>query len=348
MIASRMLQMFLIVGFSNLAGWSPIAGQILPVPNDPLEPVTSIPVPPDTQERAAASALLMRAAQNGFHGLAYTVKSTFVAYGPVSYTGPGDMEETMIGSGARRWTGHLGDFTLARLLPGPPQKFDLGSKGPIPMRMQMVRHTLLAPIERFSPAVPIRIANASVNGTPVTCILAFGAGTTAPGRDWSELEYCIDPQTGLLRIASDVPGIYAVYDYGNSVEFNRHTVASQITVFVAGAVALQQTLSFKNPDPVDPALWTPTKDMFMSGVNLVPPTRRIQKRSASPTSAAAPPVIVHATLAMDGSVVEAEALQVLNSSLSQSALDLVKNTNYGPAELQGSSPIQREIYVTVQ
>ena len=348
MIASRRLQMFVITGLANLAGWSQIVGQVLPVPYDPLEPVTTAPESPSPQDRASAFALVMRARQNRALGPTYTVKSSFVASGPVSHIGPGDMEETRTKTGARRWTGHLGDFTLARLLPGPPQIFDLGSQGPIPMRMQMVRHTVLAPIEPFSSAVPIRIANSSVNGTPVTCILAFGAGTTAPGRDWSESEYCIDSQTGLLRIASDVPGIYAVYDYSSPLEFNGHTLAGQITTSVAGAVVLQQSLSIRNPDPIDPALWTPTKDMFQSGVSLVPPTRRIQKRSASPTSTAAQPVIVHATLAMDGSVVEAEALQVLNSSLSQSALDLVKNTNYGPAALQGSSPLQRVIYVTVQ
>jgi hypothetical protein len=154
-----------------------------------------------------------------------------------------------------------------------------------------------------------------------------------PGRDWSESEYCIDTQTGFLRIASDAPGIYAVYDYSSPLDFNGQTLPNQITVFVAGTVALKQSLSIKDPDPIDPALWTPTKEMFVSGVNMVPPSRRVQRRSTNPASTAAQPVIVHATLAEDGHVVEAEALQVLNPSLSQSALDLVKNTNYGPAEI---------------
>lgn len=334
--------MLLIAGLASLAGWS----QIAPVPYDPLEPVTSAPRTPNEQERAATITLLARAMRNRSLGPTYTVKSSFVASGPVSYTGGGDMEETRIGSGARRWTGHLGEFSITRLLPGGGGMFDLGWQGPIPIRVQMVRRTLVFGIGGLATATPFRVANSTWNGTPLTCILTFGAGTTAPRRDWPESEICIDSQTGLLRVASDAPGIYAVYDYSNSTEFNGGTLPGQITTSVAGTVVLQQSLTFKTPDPVDPALWTPTNEMFVSGANLVPPTRRVQKRSTG--AVASQPVIVHATLGADGQVLEAEALQVSNASLSESALDLVKNTNYGPAEIRGTTPFQREIYVTVQ
>jgi hypothetical protein len=347
MLTRTRQQMFLVASLTNLLGWPTLSGQVAPVPNDPLEVVTSAHVPSD-QERAAAVNLLMQAERNKAIGPIYTVKSTFMAYGPVSYTGPGDMEETKVaGPAGRRWTGHLGDFSLTRLLPTASGMSDLGWQGPIPMRIQMVRHTVLAgALGNFGPMAPFRIANASFKGVPVTCLLAFGANNAAPGRDWSEEEYCIDPQSSLLRIASEAPGIYAVYDYSNPLTFHGRTIPGQITVSVAGSVVLEETLSIKDPDPIDPKLWTPTQAMFTNGVSLARPTRRVQSVS-SVTSVAGEPVIIHATLGADGHVVEAEALQVSNP-LSQSALDLVKNTNYGPAEMAGSSPWQREIYVTVQ
>jgi hypothetical protein len=162
--------------------------------------------------------------------------------------------------------------------------------------------------------------------------------------DRSESEYCVESQTGLPRVVSDAPGIYSVYDYSNPVEFNAETFPSQITTSVAGSVVLQQNLSIKTPDPVEPSLWTPTNEMFVTGVNMVLPSHTVQRRSAS---SGAQPVIVHATLSSEGQVVEAEALQVSNPSLSQSALDLVKTTNYGPAGTQGTSPPQREVFITV-
>jgi hypothetical protein len=37
--------------------------------------------------------------------------------------------------------------------------------------------------------------------------------TASPGRRWDEIEECIDPQSGLLQVHSQVPGRYYDYDY---------------------------------------------------------------------------------------------------------------------------------------
>jgi len=161
--------------------------------------------------------------------------------------------------------------------------------------------------------------------------------------------------TQLIRIVSEAPGIYEIFDYSNPTIFHGHTIPGGITVYAAGQVVLQQTLTVKDPDPADPALWTITPEMFTGGVNLTAPTRSILSRTTGSTSTASSssttagqPVIIHAMVAPDGHVVEAEALQMANPALAQSALDLVKNTQYGPAAMAASSPNQREIYVTVQ
>jgi hypothetical protein len=58
-------------------------------------------------------------------------------------------------------------------------------------------------------------------------------------------------------------------------------------------------------------------------------------------------LVIHAILAPDGTVVEAESLQTSNAGLSESALELVKKTKYHTTFNYGYAP-QQEIFVTVE
>jgi len=58
------------------------------------------------------------------------------------------------------------------------------------------------------------------------------------------------------------------------------------------------------------------------------------------------PIVIHAALDVSGRVLEAEALQTTDSALSDAALKLVKNTNYGPARNRGL--VQRDVFINVQ
>jgi hypothetical protein len=58
------------------------------------------------------------------------------------------------------------------------------------------------------------------------------------------------------------------------------------------------------------------------------------------------PIIIHASLDVSGKVLEAEALQTSDSALSDAALNLVKNTNYGPA--RNRERVQRDVFINVQ
>lgn len=51
-------------------------------------------------------------------------------------------------------------------------------------------------------------------------------------------------------------------------------------------------------------------------------------------------------LDVSGKVLEAEALQSSDSALSEAALQLVKNTNYGPASRR--ELVQRDVFINVQ
>jgi hypothetical protein len=326
------------------------ARELGPVPYDPLELVTSTPQTiVGNQEVRTVVALLTRARGNlAFAGTGpYRVTVSFTAYGP-PYAGPGEMAETGIG-GARQWTGRLGAFSLARMLPAAPLTYDLGTHGPIPMRMQMVRHTLLGPINNVF--LPLRTASVTLDGVPLTCILTSVDGpTTAATRDWSEVEHCIEPRSGRLQVYSEAPGLYAVYDYSDPIWFRGHTLPGQITVTVAGTVVLEETLRITDPGPIDLVQFTtPTNEMWGPGLLLMPSTHlRMQRGSVTTPSTVLQPVIVHATLGVDGQVVEAEALQNVDAVLSRSAVELVKSRNFGSGIRNDGAPQQREVFVTVQ
>lgn len=336
--------------------------QTTPPPYDPFEPVTS---KPDTlrapEARFPAISLMRRAVYSQAFfapifeppytrqepGMPYTVKVSFTAGGDTRDGGPGEMEETRDAAGNRRWTGRVGHFSLTRII--TDRFYDLGSPGPIPIRLQMVRWLVLGKLETLPDFTTdsIRTANATLNGASLTCILTSVTATAAAGRDWSEKEYCIDPQSERLRVYSAAPGIYIFYDYGDSAAFHDHFVPNQFTVSEAGTVVLQGTISVKDPDPLDAALFIPTEQMIRTGVGLLNPIYRIQSRATSKPSDLLKPVVVHATLSPDGNVVEAEALQSSDRTLSQSAVELVKGTKYKISNFY-SYPPQGELFVTVR
>jgi hypothetical protein len=333
-------------------------------PYDPFEPVTSKPEALRTPEaRYPAISMIRRAAYSQAFfapifeppythpepGAPYTVRVSFTAGGATRDGGPGEMEETRNAAGARRWTARVGSFSLTRII--ADRFYDLGSPGPIPIRLQMVRWIVLGNLEILTDFTTdsIRIANAALDGASLTCILTSVTATAAAGRDWSEKEYCIDPQSERLRVYSAAPGIYIVYDYGDSAAFRDHQVPNQFTVSEAGTVVLQGTISVKDPDPssLDPALFIPTEQMLSTGVGLLNPMYRSESRTTSKASGMLQPVVVHATLSPDGNVLEAEALQTSDRTLSQSAVELVKKMKYKISNFYPYPP-QGELFVTVQ
>ena len=323
--------------------------EIAPPPHDPFEPIMSQPQVVGTLDARRAveaqlrDAFMKRAVPAG--GEPYTLKISFDVSGDTQEIGPGEMEETRNPAGVRRWTGHLGSYSITRIITAGTH--DTGSPGPIPMRLYMARE--YAGGAPLTPMGSMRTANGTLNGTPLNCVLSSQKQTVVPGRDWSETEYCIDSQSGLLRVYSTAPGMYVVYEYGGS-SFHGRVVADQVTITVAGKIVLQGSITLKNPDldSLDPTLFTPTSQMATNGVQLTgPPTHHVQSRGTITASGPIQPIVVHAMVSPDGSVVEAEALQTLDPELSQSAVDLVKKTKYNEVT-RYSVPPQLEIYDVVQ
>lgn len=105
----------------------------------------------------------------------------------------------------------------------------------------------------------------------------------------------------------------------------------------------------KDLNTADGSLFIPSADMKGPGIMIGPPMRfpQVVKNNLAATAIrVVQPIVIHAALDVSGRVLEAEALQTTDSALSDAALKLVKNTNYGPARNRGL--VQRDVFINVQ
>ena len=199
----------------------------------------------------------------------------------------------------------------------------------------------------------MRFANVAWKGAQITCILTSRRGNAqvpATGRQWYETEYCIDPATDPLDIASIAPGVYTVYDYTNSLSFHGRVMPGTVTITENGApVVSAQLTSISDFDPKNTTFFTPSAQMIAQGpaTMLMQPTRFPVQVNLPAPGAVVQPVIVHAVIDSPGAVKESEALQT--SSMSEAALALVKGMTFSDTQpAAGASPTEREAYINVR
>lgn len=348
-----LLSLTLLTGFS----FSQTAPTVAPLPYDPLELGTGPTLVPDTAEkRALILNLLERARQNSaMHtpGTApFDLKVSFNSVGDPHSTGYGEVEETWLNGRTWRWSARIGDYSQLRIF-YQGAAYDDKPKGHMPLRLQMVRNSVFWPVVGNFASSLIRMATAKWEGTDVACILVSGPvndATSTPGRRWEENEYCVDPKTGLLRIHSEAPGIYSVYDYNGAVQFHGRTLPRQTTIVEGGTTVLQIHLDSIQDANDDPNQFVPTKKMLAHGPGaiMVGPFRFPELvRAPAGYSGEIKPVIVHAILDQKGKVLDAEVVGTSDPALSSAALGVVWHSSYRPAE-RGDRPLQREAFINVQ
>ncbi len=353
--ALRFLLFFLLVcGFS----FAQDVPQTAPLPFDPLELATGPTVVPDTPEkRAAILNLLERARQNSamhMPGAApFSLKVSFNSTGGSSHSqGYGELEETWLNGQTWRWTARLGDYSQLRIF-YQGTAYDDKLRGHMPLRLQMVRNSVFWPVVgNFAPQL-IRMATAKWEGTELACILTSGGmndATPTPGRRWEENEFCIDPKTGWLRIHSEAPGIYTVYDYNGGIQFHGRVLPRQTTIVEGGIGVLQIHLESLDDANNDPNQFVPTKKMISHGPGaiMVGPFR-FPETVLTPAgySGMIQPVIVHAILDQKGKVLDAEVVQSSDPALASAALNVIWHSSYLPAQNR-DRPLQREAFINVR
>lgn len=325
--------------------------QWAPVPFDPNEPVTAgLKALTNPQERAAALELLDHARQNynfyGPHAPAFTMKVSFNSSGQSQYEGSGSMQETWVGR-SDRWSAKIGSVETLRFVYGGRMWSDNPS-APVPLRVQMVRSTLLWPVVNPRTRVMLRAAAATIGGKSVMCILSSEmlADVEQP-RHWVEKEYCVDPENKDLMVWSEAPGHYVYYDYTTSTTFQGHVIANDISLYEAGSRVMQIHVDgIEDASGIKPESLRPSPEVMAKGQSfalagpmkypITVPTRQ----GVIPTMVQ--PVFVHATFDREGRVIEAEALQNSNPEMTAKAIETVKSSN------QGRSQAQREVFVNVE
>ena len=342
---------FLAIGI-KLAGQT---RKLPPVQYDPLELATGpVEVADSPDKRGAILGLLERARQNNnlhIKGMApFHLKASFSVVGSDPSSGLGELEEMWANGSAWRWNAHLGNYSQSRVL-YRGVAYDASSQAYQPLRLATVRQAIFWPVSGNFVNDVIRVANTMLNGKAVTCALISGPraeASTVPGRQWHEEEYCIDPKSGLLQSYSVAPGIYSTYDYSNALTYHGHAIARGITIVEAGNIAAQVQIDSLHDLSASESLFTPTPEMKSLGILISEPMRfpQFAKADAALVGTSTQPIIVHATLDTEGKVLEAEALQLQGSPISDAALQLVKNTNYGSS--RGGRRVQRDVFINVQ
>ncbi len=229
--------------------------------------------------------------------------------------------------------------------------------GSIPLRLAQVRTAIFYVNPIVGPRASIRTAAANLNGTEVTCALVTRMSpprTSTGGRLWDELEFCVDPQSGLLRTYSPVPGLYILYDYSAAVHFHDKIIPGKFTITEAGHTVIEaHTESVSDPTNVDGALFDPSGLTSVGAGPLETPPWNVRTHvfgppGSNPTTQA---VVLHAMVSPDGHLTDQEILASSDSSLDQQALDRVaKWQNWqGTSDAQpGASPQSHEIFFTLQ
>ena len=328
-----------------------------PLPYDPLELATGPTLVPDTPEkRTLMLNLLERARQNSaMHtpGTApFSIKVSFNSVGDSHSTGYGEVEEIWLNGQTWRWSGRIGDYSQLRIF-YQGSAYDDKPRGHIPLRLQMVRNSVFWPVAgNFSQSL-MRMATAKWEGVDVACILISGPvndATPTAGRRWEENEYCIDPKTGLLRIHSEAPGIYSLYDYTGGVQFHGRILPRETRIVESGTTVLQIHLDSIEDANHDPNQFVPTKKMLAHGPGaiMVGPFRFPEVVPTPPGySGEVKPVIVHVIVDQKGKVLDAEVVGSSDPALSAAALGVVWHSSYLPAQ-RGNRPLQREAFINVR
>ena len=327
----------------------PFFGQMAPLPSDPLEPVSgAAELVTDLRRRAASFDLLKRARWNfdlqASGREAFKMKISFSSNGHAGFEGVGSMDETWISTTSWRWSATFANTSQVRLANSGEI---YGTHDPVPLRVQMVRSAVFWPIQLSTESL-IRAAKVKIAGEKTTCLLLSGSVPGgAASRFWVETEYCIDAKTGLLKLWSEAPGIYIVYDYKNAPIFHGHTLPRQIFVHENRTNVLTIHIdSIDDAGDLDTASTEPTPEMEAGGptFTLSVPGRFPVPVDPDPGALSwIQPVIVHAILSdRDGTVIEAEALQTSNKTLADTAIDVVRNSDFG------ANGMQREVFVNVQ
>jgi hypothetical protein len=359
MISGKMLWLIAGGGLS-LVSYGQDAPRLAPVPSDSLEIVTGhIQVADSPASRNGALQLLARARSSyalRSAGFGYDLKITFTvnSLGQTEYDGAWEMEDLYDPRQGLRWTATAAAGYTITEISSNNVLYGTGTASAIPLRLQEARAALFDPIP--SPGNvnrgSIRTTTAIFRGAPVTCVLlsdSRGAVTAASGRRWEETEECIDPESGLLQVHSQVPGRYAAYEYSNAPQLGGKVLPRKVIVTEAGQVVSTISVdSLTGLPATDSSLFIPTAEMKAQGpataMAAAQKIWRVSGRAPLLSETMARPVCVFGMVTSSGQLVEAHSLQPSDPN-SQAAVQDARQINFSLAARPGVRPQQHFVFV---
>lgn len=314
--------------------WLPVLAQ------DPLSaPQTtggSIRALEAPDERDAAL-LLLDHARNVYGlrtgGQAYDLKTrlTVNSAGQTRYDGEWQMEDVFDPQQGLRWTASLpGSYSITRISSRGTLYGDQ-TDSYVPLRLHEARAALFDPIPagQSLKRAAIRRASVTFNGQQLTCLLFSNGPSSNPARAWNETEECVDPESGVLRMSSQVPGRYYSYDYSNALQLGSHLIPRTVTIYEAGAVVTQISVDALTPlSSADPSLFQPSDAMKANGRPIaLGPAMKIFRVATVKAGAPTGTVCVFGLVTASGELVEAHSLQPSDPN-SQAAVDAAKKMSF--------------------
>jgi hypothetical protein len=334
--------------------------RIAPVPRDPLELVTDqVQNAGTTTSRDAVLQVLARARnnyalRNSHQPWDLKVRFAVDSGGETNYDGAWQIEDRFAPGQGVYWTAKASaGYSMAGIF-ATNATYAEGTVSAVPLRLQEARAMLFNPIPSvaYAEGGSIRTSSATVHGLPVTCVLLARSrnnANPASGRGWEESEDCIDSQSGLLQVHSEVPGRYAVYDYTNAPRLGSHVLPRTVTVSEAGRIV--STISVESLQGVagfDPSLFVPTDGMKAAGqaTAMTSATRisRIQGQGPFTSGMTIRPVCVFGLVTPAGQLVEAHSLQPSDPN-SEAAVKDAKAIDFSPSMHAGGPPQQHFVFV---
>jgi hypothetical protein len=359
MVSKGMLRLIAAGGLS-LATFGQSAPRIAPIPSDPLELITRQIQVVDTPARREAVLQLLARARDSYalrkSGRAYDLKVMFTvdSGGQTEYDGAWEMEDVFDPHLGLRWTAKAGSGFATAQISAKKMFYGDGTASIIPLRLHEARAALLGPIPSASNVAhdSIRTSTATFHGAQVTCILLSASASAAaatPGRGWEETEDCIDPQTGLLQVQSQVPGRYYAYDYSNAPQLGSFQLPRTVKITEAGKIVSEISVESLSELPAaDPSLFVPSDRMKANGPAIA--MAGAQKISLDSglgpvtSNAIVRPVCVFGLVTPTGQLVEAHSLQPSDPN-SPAAVEAAKRMNFFNPAPRGARPQQHFVFV---
>jgi|SRR5579863_1728772 len=334
--------------------------KVAPIPNDPLELVIGPIQVANTPASRDAAFQLLGQARNNYQlrnsGRGYDLKVTFTVNsgGQTDYDGLWEMEDVSDPKLGLRWTARAAAGYTTSRISSTQTAYEDGTASVVPLRLHEARAALLDPmpaLKSFERDL-IRTSSATYNGLQVTCFLLSGSGnpaTATPGRRWEETEECIDPQTGLLRVHSQVPGRYFAYEYANAPQLGDYKLPRKVIVTEASKIVSEISVeSLKEVPAADPSLFVPTEEMKTRGPAIVmaeaQKIARYSGRGPFTSSTTVEPVCVFGLVTPAGQLVEAHSLQPSNPN-SQAAVEAANQMIFRSPDGPGGRPQQHFVFI---